>query len=295
MQTVLYVKVCGLYARAVGIVGVCGSINMDVSGYLARLPDPGETVLGNDLRYAVGGKGANQAVAASRMGADVVFVGARGVDEFGAQAAAAVAEAGVNIEHLKAVDGPTGVALILVADGGENQIVVVPGANAQVVGPPAGVRADVWLTQAEIRASAVSATLSTARRDGSTAIVNPSPSGRLDPQLVAHFDIAVVNRGELDQLGGWRPPVVVLTLGEEGVELLPSGERIAALPAKAVDTTGAGDAFAGALAAGLAEGLRLPDAVRLGVAAAAICVEGHGAMPSMPTRAYVQDRLPSDS
>jgi ribokinase len=279
----------------VGTVGVCGSVNMDVSGYVARLPDPGATVLGHDLRYAVGGKGANQAVAASRMGAEVVFVGARGTDDFGARAAAAVAEAGVNVEHLAAVDAPTGVALILVADDGENQIVVVPGANDRATGPPADVRADVWLTQAEIPPPAVAATLAAARRNGATAVVNPSPSGRLDPELVAQFDIAVVNRGELDQLGGWRPAVVVLTLGADGVELLPSGERIAALPALAVDTTGAGDAFTGALAAGLAEGLRLPDAACLGVAAAAICVEGNGAMPSMPTRSQVADRLAATS
>jgi ribokinase len=278
-----------------GTVGVCGSLNMDVSGYLAQLPEPGATVLGHELRYAVGGKGANQAVAASRMGAEVVFVGARGTDDFGLRAASAVAEAGVDIEHLAAVDGPTGVALILVADGGENQIVVIPGANDRVAGPPDGLRADVWLTQAEVPSAAVSATLAAAHRDGSTAIVNPSPSGRLDPALVAHFDIAVVNQGELDQLGGWRPPVVVLTRGAEGVELLPSGERIVALPADAVDTTGAGDAFTGALAAGLAEGMRLPDAARLGVAAAAICVEGHGAMPSMPTREQVVDRLASST
>jgi hypothetical protein len=115
--------------------------------------------------------------------------------------------------------------------------------------------------------------------------------GRLDPALIAHSDIAVVNPGELEQFDGWRPPVVVLTLGAEGVELQPSGQRIATLPGQAVDTTGAGDAFTGAIAAGLAEGLRLPEAARLGVAAAAIYVAGHGAMPSMPTRSQVTGRL----
>ena len=189
-----------------GRVGVCGSVNMDVFGYVDRLPLPGETIAGNRLAYAPGGKGANQAVAAVRAGAQVSFAGACGRDGFGDQVAAALSEDGIDVTGLRRVDEPTGVAMILVEDGGENVIVAVYGANTQASGPPSGAQADVWLTQAETTPEAVAATLETARATGALAVVNPAPAGRIPSQLIERFDVAVVNETELDALGARRRP-----------------------------------------------------------------------------------------
>jgi len=274
-----------------GRVGVCGSVNMDVFGYVDRLPLPGETIAGSRLAYAPGGKGANQAVAAARAGAQVSFAGACGRDPFGDQVAAALAADGINVTGLQRVDAPTGVAMILVEDGGENVIVAVYGANTQTSGPPAGAQADVWLTQAETTPDAVAATLGTARASDAMAVVNPAPAGRIPAELIERFDVAVVNETELDALGDRRPPAVVLTLGKRGARVLPDGPELPAFPAEAVDTTGAGDALTGALAAALAEGRPLDQAVRFGMAAAAVSVERPGCQPAMPRRAEIEERL----
>jgi ribokinase len=273
-----------------GRVGVCGSVNMDVFGYAPRLPGPGETVLGHRLAYAPGGKGANQAVAARRMGADVRLVGACGRDAFGDQIVAALDADGVDLTGLARLDDETGVALIVVDDEGENQIVALPGANAQVAAPAPAPAVDVWVTQGEIPPAAVAAVLATARATGATALVTPSPAGRLPAELVAGFDIAVVNETELGALGAHLPPAVVLTLGARGVRILPDGPELPALPARTVDTTGAGDCLTGAVAAVLAEGRPLEDAVRMGLAAASICVERPGCQPAMPWRDEVERR-----
>ncbi len=274
-------------------VGVCGSVNMDVFGYVQRPPEPGETVIGDRLALSPGGKGANQAVAARRLGAEVRFVGACGGDGFGDVVAAALATEGIDLSGLERVDTPTGVALILVSRGGENQIVVLPGANALVEGPDPDPDVAVWLAQAEVPPAAVERTLAAARSTGSLALVNPSPAGRLPPELVRRFDIAIVNQTELEALGAGSPPTVVLTLGAGGARLLPDGPALPALPAEVVDTTGAGDALAGALAAGLAAGASLEQALQLGLATASLCVERDGCQPAMPTRAEVQRRLDS--
>jgi len=274
-----------------GRVGVCGSVNMDVFGYVDRLPLPGETIAGNRLAYAPGGKGANQAVAAARAGAQVSFAGACGRDGFGDQVAAALAADGIDVTGLRRVDEPTGVALILVEGGGENVIVAVYGANTQASGPPAGAQADVWLTQAETTPAAVAATLETARATGALAVVNPAPASRIPAQLIGRFDIAVVNETELHALGAEQPPAVVLTLGKRGACVLPDGPELPAFAAEAVDTTGAGDALTGALAAALAEGRPLEDAVRFGMAAAAVSVERSGCQPAMPRRDEIEERL----
>ncbi len=274
-----------------GSVGVCGSVNMDVFGYVERPPLPGETVLGNRLTYAPGGKGANQAVAARRVGAEVRFVGACGNDGFGDTVVAALTTDGVDLAGLRRTSYPTGVALIIVADDGENQIVVLPGANAYVEPPEADPAVDVWLTQAEVPEAAVAGMLAAARATGALAIVNPSPAGRLPVHLIHQFDIAIVNESELAAIGDDRPPTVVLTLGAAGARILPDGPTLPALPAQVVDTTGAGDSLAGALAAGLAAGDSLEDALRLGLATASLCVERYGCQPAMPTRAEVDARL----
>src|SRR4051812_32598713 len=146
-----------------GRVGICGSLNMDVFSYVERLPQPGETLRGRSLLYAPGGKGANQAVAAARASADVSFTGARGRDGFGEALVASLRADGIDVADLREVDEPTGVALILVQDGGENQIVVVSGANDRACGPALDTDVAVWVTQAEVPVDAVIATLEMAR------------------------------------------------------------------------------------------------------------------------------------
>ena len=278
-----------------GKVCVCGSVNMDVFGYVERLPAPGETLRGSRLVYAPGGKGANQAVAAARLGADVRFFGALGDDRFGETLAASMADDGIDLAGLRRQDDATGVALILVADDGENQIVVLSGANDRVEAPAADPDAAVWLTQAEVPPAAVEGTLAAARETGAVALVNPSPAGRLPADLVRCFDVAIVNETELEALGSDLPPAVVLTLGAAGARILPDGPSLPALPADVVDTTGAGDSLAGGLAAGLAEGLPLAEALRLGLGTASLCVERYGCQPAMPSRAEVDARLATAS
>jgi ribokinase len=276
-----------------GRVGVCGGVNMDVFGYTPRLPAPGETVLGHRLAYAPGGKGANQAVAARRMGAGVRFCGACGRDGFGDAVVAALRSDGVDIAGLERLDAETGVALIVVDDAGENQIVALPGANDRIAVPAPELGVDVWVTEGQVPLAVAEGVLATARATGAMALVVPAPAGLLPPGLVARFDVAVVNETELDALGGRHPAAVVVTLGARGARILPDGPQLPALPARVVDTTGAGDCLTGALAAGLAEGLPLEDAVRLGIAAASICVERPGCQPAMPRRDEVEARLRS--
>ncbi len=272
------------------IVAVCGSITADVIGYGQRLPRPGESVLGRRVLVAPGGKGANQAVAAARMGARVRLVGARGDDAHGELCAAALARDGVDLGAVVVHRGvPTGVALICVDDAGNNQILALPGANA-LAAPPSPCGAAVWLCQGEVPSEAVLGTLAAARADGALAICNPSPIHAIDPDLVARFDLAIVNELEYEALAGRLPPRVILTRGARSAVLLPSGDEIPTIPARPVDTTGAGDAFAGALAAGLAEGMEMTAALRLAAVAAGISVEREGCQPSYPSRAEVERR-----
>ncbi|MDX6552752.1 MAG: ribokinase [Gaiellales bacterium] len=273
-------------------VAVCGSVNMDVFGYVPRLPQPGETLHGSRLAHAAGGKGANQAVAAARSGATVHFFGAAGTDAFGDEVVAGLAADGIDLAGLRRVDEPTGVALILVEDGGENEIVVLAGAN-DTVGAPTEAPGDVavWLTQAEVPVAAVEGTLALARSTGATAVINAAPGGRLPPELVSRFDIAIVNELELEGLGDHRPACVILTLGAGGARILPHGPVVPAIPADVVDTTGAGDALTGALVAALAERRSLDDALRWGMAAASLSIERYGCQPAMPTRAEIGARL----
>ena len=273
-----------------GLFAVCGSISADMIGYAPRLPGPGESVLGDRFLLAPGGKGANVAVAAARLGTRVRFFGARGDDGFGTFIGDALASEGVDVTSLEVVAGVhSGVALIAVDACGENQILALPGANRQA-GAPQPCGAAVWFCPGEIPRAAQAGTRAAARADGAIAVVNPSPPNAFDADLLAGFDIAIVNETELDAFAARLPERVVLTRGKRGAVLLPEGTELAAAPARAIDTTGAGDAFAGGLCAGLAAGLSLAEAAQLALVTAAISVERDGCQPSYARRDEVAER-----
>jgi ribokinase len=271
------------------VVAVCGSLNMDVFCYVKRLPTPGETVAGERLAYTPGGKGANQAVAAARLGARVRFHGARGDDAFGKAVEDAMAADGIDVAGLAVEDVHTGVATITVANGGDNLIVAVSGANDRAAPPRPDAEAAVWLTDGQLPVAAIEGTLAAARATGATAIITPVPVGRVPRDLAARFDYAIVNERETDALAATGTGTGVVTMGARG--LRAGALELPAIPAAAVDTTGAGDALTAGLAVGLAEAMALEQALRLGMAAAACVVERYGCQPAMPTRQEVEARL----
>jgi len=251
---------------------VVGSINLDLVAKVERLPRPGETLSGATLERIPGGKGANQAVAAARLGASVRMVGCIGRDANAADALTGLRAAGVELA-LREVDAPTGIAVILVADDGENQIVVVPGANAEVGGfsAPGNV-----LCQLEIPDSA----LREARLQAGWLCVNAAPAR----PLVVDAELVVANRYEAEVIGD--QPLLALTLGEEGAVLLEHGREVArATPptVDALDGTAAGDAFTASLVVSMLEGRDREEALRRACAAGAIAVSRFGAQPSLPT------------
>ncbi len=299
-----------------GRVVVVGSVNVDLVATVDRLPGPGETVTGATFARHHGGKGGNQATAAARLGARVAFVGAVGDDDLGADARDALAAEAIDLSELTTLPGPTGVALILVDRTGENSIAVAAGANGQVdgnvvegaLGRLAIGADDVVLVGCEIPTDAVVAALRAARAAGATTILNPAPATGLARSVVALADIVIPNRGELAVLAGdvGHDPVaaagrllggdggptgtraVVVTLGAGGAVLVRADQGpliVEASPVRAVDAVGAGDTFAGALAAALAGGSPLGDAVRDAVAAASLSTTKPGARGGMPTRA----------
>jgi len=266
-------------------VAVVGSVNLDLVARCDRLPRPGETISGAEFARYPGGKGANQAVAAARLGAQVRFVGCVGRDEFAEEALAGLREAGVELA-VREVDAPTGVALIVVAADGEDQIVVAPGANTLVGGFSVG-DADAVLCQLEIPDAAVEEAAAQAR----FFCLNAAPARRVDVRP----DLLVVNRYEYEALG--RPPgLVALTLGEQGAVLLEEGDEVArAAPpdVDAVDGTAAGDAFTACLLVSLLEDRSRDEALSRACAAGAIAASRPGAQPSLPTAAEVDALLAS--
>ena len=296
---------------------VVGSANMDLVVKAERIPAPGETVLGGAFVRAAGGKGANQAVAAARLGAEVRFVGCVGTDEFGDTLAAEMESAGVHIDLLRRDrTEPTGVALIGVDGQGRNAIIVAPGANHRLL--PSDIAAArcaietayAVVVQLEIPMDTVEAAVDAARAAGTKVILNPAPvreSSPLSDALLAKVDFLTPNEHEAAHILGcsladivdWPEAAirlrakgigaVVITLGELGCVLADhQGARaIPAVSATPIDTTAAGDCFTGAMAVGLAEGLSLDDAARFASRAAALSVTRLGAQPSLPTRAEV--------
>jgi ribokinase len=301
-----------------GRVIVVGSVNVDLVVTAERLPGPGETVVGGRFARHHGGKGGNQAVAAARLGASVSFLGAVGGDDFGEEARAALAAEGVDVEGVVTLaDEATGVALIVVDASGENQIAVAGGANAALTSVQ--VRAalkrlaltagDVVLVGHEIRTGATHEALRLARIAGATAILNPAPAGGLGRSTLDLAEVLTPNEGELATLAGpdGSPSIqarrllgpepgrrsVLVSLGDRGA-MLVAGRRTLAIHAPrvdAVDTVGAGDALNGALAAGLAAGLDLPEAARRAVVAGSLAVTRAGARGGMPRLAELEAAL----
>jgi ribokinase len=299
-------------------VTVVGSLNMDLVVRAPHIPQPGETIIGSDFHTVPGGKGANQAVAAARMGAHVSMVGRLGRDAFASSLLDNLAVAGV--DHTFVTQDPgaaTGVALIVVDDAGQNSIVVASGTNMRL--SPADVdaaeaaiaTADVLLLQLESPLETVTRSAGVARAHGVTVILNPAPARPLPAALLSLVDVLIPNESETALLTGM--PVgdraeseaaaqalqkmgvgtVVLTLGERGAMLAwDSGtDLFPAFEVKPVDTTAAGDAFVGGFAVAFAERQTLAEAVRWGNAAGALATTKLGAQPSLPTRRAVETLL----
>lgn len=295
---------------------VVGSLNADLVTRLERFPAPGETVTALDFAIHPGGKGANQAYAAARLGGRVAMLGCIGRDAYGERLMQSLRSAGVDVSLVnRDAEAPTGLALITLDASGENQIVVVPGANARLT--PELVQeneariatAAVVLLQLEVPLGVVLAAARIARDGGAAVILDPAPAQPLPASLLKCVDFLTPNQSELQTLTGravgsqaehaarsladGSPLRVIVKLGDLGALLVEANGQALwpALRVEAVDATGAGDAFNAALAVALAEGRPLPEAGRLAVAAGALCVTRAGAQPSMPTRQEVETAL----
>ena len=292
-------------------VVVVGSINVDLTTRLARLPGPGETVSGGDFTRGHGGKGANQAVAAARLGARVVIVGMVGDDDLGTAALDELANEGVSTAEVVTGRGHTGVAQILVDASGENLIAVAPGANREVtpemvVEALARIDVDdaVVMAVLEVPMEAVLAAARAARARDWRFVLNPAPARTVGDELVALCDVLTPNQHEVAQLGRASAEellvagagAVVVTMGAAGAELSRAGRpahRQAGFVVDVVDTTGAGDAFSGALATALGEGADLEAAVEAAAGAGALATSQVGARVGMPSRAELDAFLAS--
>lgn len=277
-------------------LAIVGSINLDLVASAERLPGPGETVGGASFARYPGGKGANQALAARRLGAEVQLIGRVGADAFADEALYLLRQDGVDLSHVGVADeAPTGVALIAVSASGENQIIVAPGANGQFApNHLAPIKADALLCQLEIPTQTTSA--AAAQFDGFVAI-NLAPALPVDAPFLARAQLLIVNETEaafygasLHAAGG----LVAVTYGARGAALFRAGAELARAPApvvKAVDTTGAGDTFCAALTLALVEQRQPADALAFACAAGALAATRAGAQPSMPRRAEVEALL----
>lgn len=301
------------------MIVVFGSINIDLIGHAPTLMRPGETVLGSSLEFSPGGKGGNQALAASRAGAEVKMVGCVGSDDFATRALALLSEAEIDLSGVRRMDRHTGTALIIVDEAGENMITVLPGANSRLTAAalePAGIAKDDYLLlQLETPIEGVLAAAVMARRQGARTVLNVAPLMDFELALLENVDVLVVNETELagvlkmldapklseadavawlsEKFGN----IVVATLGARGAIAVTAGSltTVQALNIKPVDTVGAGDTFVGYLAAGLAEGSDLGAAMEKASVAAGLACLVPGAQPSIPYRTAVEDRLASEN
>ena len=283
-------------------VVVVGSANLDLVATLDHLPKPGETIVALDYAEHAGGKGVNQAVACARMGARTAFVGCVGNDDAGIFLRGVLENEGIDTTMLRVVDMPTGRAFINVDSRGENEIVVVSGANTQVgvaQNPLVLPTSRVLLMQLEIPLATVSAALTLARRSGTLTVLNPAPYKSLTEDVLSLVDVIVPNETESAACGGTNAllkagvATVVTTLGEKGAVINTASSETSIAPHKvvAVDTVGAGDAFIGALSAELARGAAISDAASVGAVAGALATTVHGAVPSLPKQDVVRKAM----
>ena len=304
--------------KTAGKLVVLGSINADHILNLDAFPTPGETVTGNHYQLAFGGKGANQAVAAGRSGADIAFIACTGDDDIGERIRRQLASDKIDVAPVRAVAGEaTGVALIFVNAEGENVIGIHAGANAalsvaQVEAEKARIAsAQALLMQLESPLESVLAAAKIAHHHQTTVVLNPAPARELSDELLALVDIITPNETEAEKLTGIRVEndddaaraalalhdkgigTVIITLGSRGVWASVNGEgrRVPGFKVKAIDTIAAGDTFNGALVTALLEGKRMDDAIRFAHAAAAIAVTRKGAQPSVPWRKEIDEFL----
>ncbi len=303
-------------------VAIFGSINMDVIAYLDRLPRPGETLHGQDYKMGLGGKGANQAVAARKLGAQVRFIGRTGADSFGDAARAELTSYDVGLGHIRRdEDSATGIAIIKVGEGGQNMITVIAGANGALDRSDAeAAKADlegarVLLLQLEVPLEGALAAARIVRAKGGTVILDPAPAPRerFSAAVVAAVDIVTPNESETAGLLGWQPATpedalraarelkalgfrtALVKLGAKGVAFSgPESEGfVPPFKVTAIDTVAAGDSFNGGLAVALDEGKSLAGAVRFAAAAGALSTTKKGASAAAPTRAEIDAFLAS--
>ena len=292
------------------MITVFGSTNLDLIGTVTRLPQPGETVPGGTFKTAAGGKGANSALAARRAGANVRMFGAVGSDAFADAALAELKAGGVDLSAMKTVPGPTGIAMILVDEKGENVIAVLPGANGTLEPRDAedalrGLGAgDVLMLQQEIPQGATERALDLAQAQGVTAILNTAPFLDATPQMARKASIVIANENEFELLSGGGGPLeermagwaretgrtVIVPLGGDGARAATPDAflSVPALRIEPVDTVGAGDTFCGYLATGLGAGFGLEAAMRRAAVAASLACLKPGAQPSIPMAAEVE-------
>lgn len=291
------------------LITVFGSINADLIFELERLPVAGQTLLARNMRIEAGGKGANQAVAAARHGAAVAMVGAVGTDALAQAALAGLRQSGADVSHIAALEQPTGCAGITTDSEGRNQIVVALGANATIsrtqLDDDLLGRSCLILLQMESPVAEVEAVISRARAVGVRSILNLAPAIPISIEALRACGMLIVNEDEAQSLGDWlgvAPAAeelhkalgidVVRTLGGAGAEVCSADlgpQRIAARSIKAIDTTAAGDCFIGVLAAELAHGSSLPDAMAWASTAAALCCTRRGSQSSLPWREQTRE------
>jgi ribokinase len=300
-------------------IHVAGSINMDVVVRVDRRPRLGETIVGEDVNFDLGGKGINQAIAASRLGSSVEMIGRIGTDEFGRQALDCIETEDISMEHVRQVEGsPTGMALITVDGNSENTIVIIPGANSELseadVTSPSIQPTDIAVSQFEIPRPTVRSFFRSAKENDATTVLNPAPADTLTEPMSELVDYLVVNETEAlaySDIDG-RPPLtraeileacrelrshsgqtIVVTLGANGLLASTPSETIELDPytVDTVDTTGAGDAFVGAFVSALEDGKSLKNVLDFANAAGAVATTSEGASKAVPTPPEIEDVL----
>jgi ribokinase len=291
------------------VIAVVGSAMIDLTAYATVIPAPGQTLEGDLFTTGFGGKGANQAVIAAHCGAEVHFVGKLGRDLFGDSIAENFKKLGIDSEYVERSDTPNGVAHIWVDANGENRIIIIPGANHEIESKKAIEAIEsiaglaVVVAQCEIQQEVTLAAFSAAKERGCVTILNPAPYQPLSKELLAVTDWIIPNETEFKELHGQAPTSddvlksfrpgknSIVTLGSEGAVLITSDgnlTRVSAPKVNAVDTTGAGDAFVGVFAFGLASGKNPEDAMKLGVKVASMSVTRKGAQASYPSQAEIE-------